>query len=150
MSSMTNSTHTHRFLPPEPPSSGLVQGYPGLRRQRGASALGTLVIAMMALALGLFALKTGTVYFENWALKSLLKEMETDPKLFRASSMKIKQNLMARIHTNGIYHLTAKNVKIKRHNQTHMIEVKYTESKPLVGNMKVVMEFDETASIPIR
>ena len=146
---MTHTTHTHSPSP-APPSPGLVQGYPGLRRQRGASALGMLVIAMMVLALGLFALKTGTVYFENWTLKSLLKEMETDPKLFRASPIKIKQSLMARIHMNGIYHLTAKNVRIKRRDQTHMIEVKYTKEKPLVGNMKVVMEFDETASIPIR
>jgi len=121
-----------------------------LKRQRGASALGMLVIAMMVLALGLFGLKTGTVYYENWTLKSLLREMQTDPKMFRESPRKIKQSLMARIHMNGIYHLTAQNVRIKRVDQSHLIHVKYTESKPLVGNMKVVMDFDESASIPIR
>ncbi len=146
---MTHTTHTHSPSP-EPPSPGVVQGYPGLRRQQGASALGMLVIAMMVLALGLFALKTGTVYFENWTLKSLLKEMETDPKLFRASPNKIKSSLMARIHMNGIYDLTAKNVRIKRVEQTYQIKVKYSESKPLAGNMKVVMDFEETARIPIR
>ena len=131
-------------------SHGAVQGYPGLKRQRGASALGMLVIAMMVLALGLFALKTGTVYFENWTLKSLLREMETDPKLFRASPVKIKNSLMARIRMNGIYHLTTKNVRIKRVEQNYQIKVKYSESKPLAGNMKVVMDFEETARIPIR
>ena len=109
-----------------------------------------LVVAMMVLALGLFALKTGTVYFENWTLKSLLREMETDPKLFRTSPQKIKSSLMARIHMNGIYHLTTKNVRIKRVEQTYQIKVKYSESKPLAGNMKVVMDFEETARIPIR
>lgn len=131
-------------------SHGVFQGYPGLKRQRGASALGMLVIAMMVLALGLFALKTGTVYFENWTLKSLLREMETDPKLFRASPVKIKNSLMARIRMNGIYHLTTKNVRIKRVEQSYQIKVKYSESKPLAGNMKVVMDFEESARIPIR
>ena len=32
-----------------------------LKKQRGASALGMLIIALMVLALGLFAMKTGTV-----------------------------------------------------------------------------------------
>ncbi len=145
---MTYTTHTHSPSP-EPPSP-VVQGYPGLKRQQGASALGMLVIAMMVLAIGLFALKTGTVYFENWTLKSLLLEMETDPKLFRASPIKIKNSLMARIRMNGIYHLTTKNVRIKRVEQSYQIKVKYSESKPLAGNMKVVMDFEETARIPIR
>lgn len=109
-----------------------------------------LVIAMMALAIGLFALKTGTVYFENWSLKSLLREMQTDPKLFKTSPAKIKQSLMARIRMNGIYHLTTKNVRIKRVDQSYQIKVKYSKSKPLGGNMKVVMDFEETARIPIR
>lgn len=109
-----------------------------------------LIIALMVLALGLFALKTGTVYYENWTLKSLLREMETDPKLFRASPTKIKNSLMARIRMNGIYHLTTKNVRIKRKEQTYVINVKYSESKPLAGNMKVVMDFEEIANIPIR
>ncbi len=121
-----------------------------LKKQQGASALGMLVIAMMVLAIGLFAMKTGTVYYENWTLKSLLREMETDPKLFRESPRKIKQSLMARIHMNGIYHLKTEHVRIKRVEQTYQIKVKYSESKPLAGNMKVVMDFEETASIPIR
>ena len=57
---------------------------------------------------------------------------------------------MARIRMNGIYHLTTKNVRIKRVEQTYQIKVKYSESKPLAGNMKVVMDFEETARIPIR
>jgi hypothetical protein len=121
-----------------------------LRRQRGASALGILIIALMVLALGLFALKTGTVYYENWTLKSLLKDMETDPKLFRASPMTIKKSLFKRIQMNGIYHLKAENIKIKRDDQNYLINVKYSESKPLAGNMTVVMDFEETARIPIR
>ena len=104
----------------------------------------------MVLALGLFALKTGTVYYENWTLKSLLKDMETDPKLFRASPITIKNSLMRRFRTNGIYHLKTDNVRIKRDKETYLITVKYSESKPLAGNMTVVMDFEETARIPIR
>ena len=76
--------------------------------------------------------------------------MKTDPKLFRASPITIKKSLLARIHMNGIYNLNAKNVKIKRDKQHILITVKYSESKPLAGNMTVVMDFNETARIPIR
>ena len=121
-----------------------------LKKQQGASALGMLVIAMMVLALGLFAMKTGTVYYENWTLKKLLMEMETDPKMFKVSPIRIKNSLMARFRMNGIYHLKTSNVRIKRVKETYQIKVKYSESKPLAGNMKVVMDFEETAHIPIR
>lgn len=121
-----------------------------LKKQQGASALGMLLIAMMVLAIGLFAMKTGTVYYENWTLKKLLQEMETDPKLFKESPIRIKNSLMARFRMNGIYHLKTDNVRIKRDKETHLIRVKYTESKPLAGNMRVVMDFEELAHIPIR
>jgi hypothetical protein len=108
-----------------------------------------LMVVLMAGALGFFALKVVPVYIENWTLKSMMKELESDTDLAGASANKIRQVVLKRIRVNGVYTLKPKNLSIKRVKGQRQVALNYTVSKPLAGNMQIVMEFSEIANIKL-
>lgn len=119
-----------------------------LKKQQGASVVGVLIIVLMAGALGFFALKVVPVYLENWTLKKMMEDLETEPDLVGASPGQIRKIVLKRIRVNGVYTLKPKNLTIVRRKDKQQVALKYTVAKPLAGNMQIVMNFSEIANIP--
>jgi hypothetical protein len=119
-----------------------------LKKQQGASLIGSLIILLMVAALAFFAIKVGPVYLDNWTLKKVMQGLETDRTLAGLSPVMLRQKVLKRIRANGNYDLTAKNLRVVRKNDTHELTIDYVVSKPLASNMQVVMTFSEHARIP--
>ncbi|MEJ2307958.1 MAG: DUF4845 domain-containing protein [Gammaproteobacteria bacterium] len=119
-----------------------------LKRQQGASIIGSLIILLMVAALGFFAITVGPVYLDNWTLKKMMQGLETDRSLAGLPPVTLRQKVLKRIRANGNHDLKAKNLGIVRKNDTHELTIDYVVSKPLASNMQVVMTFSEHARIP--
>ena len=115
-----------------------------MKKQQGLSIIGLLVFLLMAGALGFFGLKVGPTYMENWTLKKMMKDLETDDSVIGKNPNSIRTATMKRIRVNGVYNLTPKNLKIKRKGIYNVVTLNYTVAKKLAGNMDVVMTFEET------
>jgi len=119
-----------------------------MKKQQGLSIIGLLVFLLMAGALGFFGLKVGPTYMENWTLKKMMKDLQTDDAVIGKNPNTIQNVVMKRTRVNGVYNLTPKNLKIKRRGVYNVVTLDYTVSKTLAGNMDVVMTFQEIANIP--
>jgi hypothetical protein len=119
-----------------------------LKKQQGLSIIGLLVVLLMAAALGFFALKVGPTYMENWTIKKMMKDLQTDDDVIGKNPATVQTAVMKRLRVNGIYNLSPKNVKIKRSGSSNVVTLDYTVAKKLAGNMEVLMTFRETANVP--
>jgi len=119
-----------------------------MKKQQGLSIIGLLVVLLMAGALGFFGLKVGPTYMENWTLKKMMQDLQTDDDVIGKPPSTIRTAVMKRIRVNGVYNLSPSNVKIKRVGASNVVTLDYAVTKPLAGNMDVVMTFKETANIP--
>ena len=119
-----------------------------MKKQQGLSIIGLLIVLLMAGALGFFGLKVGPTYMENWTLKKMMKDLQTDDDVIGKPASTIRTAVMKRIRVNGVYNLSPRNVKIQRRGASNVVTLDYAVSKKLAGNMEVVMTFKETANIP--
>lgn len=119
-----------------------------IKKQQGLSIIGLLIVLLMAGALGFFGLKVGPTYLENWTLKKMMKDLETDDAVIGRNPNTIQNVVLKRTRVNGVYNLTPKNLKIKRRGVYNVVTLDYTVAKKLAGNMDVVMTFKEIANIP--
>jgi hypothetical protein len=119
-----------------------------LKQQQGLSIIGLLVFLLMAGALGFFGLKVGPTYLENWTLKKMMQELQTDDDVIGKPASTVRNMVMKRIRINGVYSLSPRNVNIQRRGAYNVVTLDYTVAKKLAGNMEVVMTFKETANIP--
>ena len=118
-----------------------------LKQQQGLSIIALLVVLLMAGALGFFGLKVGPTYMENWTLKKMMKDLETDDAVIGKNPMTIQNVVIKRAIINGAYDITPKNLEIKRRGKSSEVTLNYVVSKQLAGNMDIVMTFKETAYI---
>jgi hypothetical protein len=119
-----------------------------IKKQQGLSIIGLLIVLLMAGAIGFFGLKVGPTYMENWTLKKMMKDLQTDDAVIGKNPNTIQNVVLKRTRVNGVYNLTPKNLKIKRRGVYNVVTLDYTVAKKLAGNMEVVMTFQETANIP--
>ncbi|MEJ2330311.1 MAG: DUF4845 domain-containing protein [Gammaproteobacteria bacterium] len=119
-----------------------------MKKQQGLSIIGLLVFLLMAGALGFFGLKVGPTYLENWTLKKMMQDLQTDDDVIGKPASTVRNMVMKRIRINGVYSLTPRNVNIQRRGAYNVVTLDYTVAKKLAGNMEVVMTFKETANIP--
>jgi hypothetical protein len=119
-----------------------------LKQQQGLSIIGLLVFLLMAGALGFFGLKVGPTYMENWTLKKMMGDLQSDKDVIGKNQATIRNIVMKRIRVNGVYNLSPRNIKIKRRGVYNVVTLDYSVSKKLAGNMDVVMTFKETANVP--
>lgn len=119
-----------------------------LKQQQGLSIIGLLVVLLMAGALGFFGLKIGPTYMENWTIKKMMKDLQTDDKVIGKNPNTIRTVLMKRLRVNGVYNLSPKDVNIKRRGVSNVVTLNYSVSKKLAGNMDVVMTFKEISNVP--
>ncbi len=119
-----------------------------LKKQQGLSIIGLLVVLLMAGALGFFGLKVGPTYMENWTLKKMMQDLQTDDDVIGKPPSTIRTAVMKRIRVNGVYSLSPRNVNIKRVGASNVVTLDYSVTKKLAGNMDVVMTFKEIANVP--
>ena len=119
-----------------------------LKQQQGLSIIALLVVLLMTGALGFFGLKVGPTYMENWTIKKMMKDLQTDDKVIGKNPNTIRTVLMKRLRVNGVYNLSPKNVNIKRRGVSNVVTLNYSVSKKLAGNMDVVMTFNEISNVP--
>ena len=118
-----------------------------MKKQQGLSIIGLLVVLLMAGALGFFGLKVGPTYMENWTLKKMMKDLETDDAVIGKNPNTIRNVVVKRTRVNGVYNLTPRNLEIKRRGKSNEVTLNYVVNKQLAGNMEIVMTFKETAYI---
>ena len=116
------------------------QGKPGLRRERGVSLSGLLVVLVVLGALALVAIKTVPAYLEYKAVK----ESIVRAKAAGGSVREIQQAFDKNAGVNDVTVITGRDLMITRDNGEVEVSFEYEKRIPLAGNVSLLLDFSGT------
>jgi hypothetical protein len=113
------------------------------RRQNGMTGLGWLTVLFLIGFFALLTFKLAPTYLENYSVKSVLKSFEEEPLITQKSIKEISNMLTSRLITNGIRDIKRDMVEIEKKPGVLNIKINYFVRKPMIGNIDVIMSFEE-------
>jgi hypothetical protein len=116
-------------------------------RQNGMTGLGWLTILFL---IGFFALLTFKLvpsYLENYSVRTVLKSFKEEPLITQKSKKDVLNMVMARLNTNGVRDIKRDMVKVDKKPGILNIKIDYTVRKSMVGNIDVIMSFNEKVEL---
>jgi len=117
------------------------------KRQQGLTFISWLVILVVVGFFVLIALKVTPVYMEHFSVKAALESLKNEPLISRKPVSEIRKMLNRRLDMNSIYSLTKDQIFIDRRGGVTTIRIKYEERRKVVGNMSLVMSFDDSIEL---
>ena len=116
-------------------------------KQQGLTFISLLVILVMVGIFVLVGIKITPVYMDHYAVKSTLESLKAEPLISRKPLRDIRTMLMRRLDVNNIYGLTKDEITIKRSGGVTKITVAYEERRSIVGNLSLVMTFEDSIEL---
>ncbi|MEJ2590362.1 MAG: DUF4845 domain-containing protein [Candidatus Thiodiazotropha sp.] len=117
------------------------------KRQQGLTFISWLVILVVIGFFVLIALKVTPVYMEHFSVKAALESLKNEPLISRKPVSEIRKMLNRRLDMNSIYSLTKDQILIDRRGGVTTVRIKYEERRNIVGNMSLVMSFDDSIEL---
>ena len=117
------------------------------KRQQGLTFISWLVILIVAGFFVMVALKITPVYLDHFAVRQSLESLKNEPFIGRKTLVDIRKMLMSRLDINNVRHIKKDEVKIARAGGVTTIAINYEERRPLVGNLSLVMTFDDSIEL---
>ncbi len=106
-----------------------------------------LVILVVAGFMVMIGIKITPVYLEHYSVKESLESLKHEPLISRKPVGDIRKMLFRRLEINNIRSLSKDEVTIKRSGGVTTISVSYEERKPIIGNLSLVMSFNDSIEL---
>lgn len=116
-------------------------------KQQGLTFISWLLVLAMVGVFILVGIKITPVYMEHFAVRKTLESLKQEPLINRKSLREIRTMLMRRMDMNSIYDLTKDEVIIKRSGGVTKITVAYEERRNILGNLSLVMTFEDSIEL---
>ncbi len=113
-----------------------------LKKQKGLSALGWLVVIMIFGFTLLVTSKLGPHYLDNRFVIETLETLGSDPAFPRMSPGEIRSKLDKTFNINNIRGQATESVKVTKNNEGTLVQIKYEERVHLMQNIDVVLTFN--------
>jgi len=114
-----------------------------IKRQRGMTGLGWLTVLFLIGFFAMLGFRLVPIYLENYSVKTVIKSFEEEPLITQQSKKKIHSMVMTRLNTNGVRDIKRDMVKVDKKPGIVNINVEYFVRKPVVGNIEVIVSFNE-------
>lgn len=107
--------------------------------------LGSMALIVIVL---LLTIKIAPLYIENHTVKSIIQTIAKEvPPSSEISMQEYQRTITSKfeknLQVNAITNVTVDNLIITQENQGVVLELKYDVKRPLVGNMELVIHFDD-------
>ncbi len=117
------------------------------------SGLTFISILMLLVILGFYVylgLKLLPIYLEYYKVKSVVSAVQKESQTAQQTPEQIRQTLMNRFYINEVRRLTGKEIKIKSVPAGTLVEVEWEVREPALGNVDMVVYFNEKFEIKNR
>ena len=104
---------------------------------------GWLVVLALIGFFALLGMKIVPIYIENYSVKSVVESLKDEPLITKKGAAEIKTMIMRRIDITGIYDIKRESVLVKVSPGIVDVSVVYTVRKPIMGNLDIIVSFDE-------
>jgi len=111
--------------------------------QTGLTFLSVLVILGLMAFFTLLILKIGPIYLDHYKVKTVLASLENEPNIASQSVRKVRDMIMRRFDINMVAHVKKEDIAIKKGNGILTVEIDYEVIEPIIGNIDVLVYFDD-------
>jgi len=120
------------------------------QKQKGMTAIGWLLVILLAIILGIVALKLMPVYLEGYKVYQSLASLEEDNNARGKGPAELRAMLAKRLDINMVNDVTADDIIVSRGKTGYEVEVSYEARRQLFGNLYAVVVFSKTVEVPAR
>jgi len=117
------------------------------KRQRGMTFISWLLVLGIVGIFATIALTLIPIYIEHYSVKHVLAQFENDRDLAKKSTGELRELMKKRLKINGVYGFDVKeNLKVERDKDRVTVRVLYEVRRPVMGNVDLVVHFDDAVS----
>ena len=120
------------------------------QRQQGITAIGMLLMLIVGGFFALLVMKLGPIYLENYKVKTVLANVESQRDLAALPTAKIRDAVSQRLYINEVRRLSDKDIKIKRVGQVIEVKIDYEVREKILANVEALVTFQEKAELKAR
>jgi hypothetical protein len=121
-----------------------------LLRQRGMSAPAAILLLLVAVAAGTFAIKTVPAYLDFNTIDGAINSVLADGKLGLKSTAEIRDDIGKRLNINNVEVITKHQIRIEKDAGRVLVGVDYKVQEDLVHNIDLVMHFQKEYEKSVR
>ncbi len=114
-----------------------------INKQQGMTGMGWLTVLFLIGFFALLTFKFAPIYLEHFSVKGVLESFKEEPLITQKSKRDISRMIMARLNTNGVRDIKRDAILINKKPGTLKIGIKYFVRKPMVGNVEIIVSFDD-------
>ncbi len=121
-----------------------------VRTQAGMTAIGWLLVIVLAVSAALFLMKLIPIYLEGFNVGSVVSGVASDPEMRGVPPGKVVRTILKRLDINMATSVTKDDIYITREKDHILIEVDYEVREPVVGNLDIIVTFNKQGQLPVR
>lgn len=116
-------------------------------RQQGYTLISLIFILGCVAAVVLLIFKIGPIYLDHSKVKNAFAALEGQGNIAELSESEIRSSLDKRFNMNYVGDLKAQEVKIVKQGGYVKVEADYEVVRKIVGNLSVLVEFDDVIEV---
>lgn len=116
-------------------------------RQRGMTAVGTMLVIGMIGVFVFVGLKIYPIYYDSFKVGSQLSAMKSDNSLLTKPAAEITELLMRRLQIDNVSSVEKSDITVEKNGPRMKISVSYVAQETLAGNVDILVSFDKEVEI---
>jgi hypothetical protein len=115
--------------------------------QRGYTLISLIFMLGIFAFFVLLGLKIGPIYIDHSKVKNALAAIEKTTDIETLSEQEVRNSLAKRFNLNYVADLNVQDVKIIKRGNYLKVQAKYEVVEKIVGNISVLVEFDDSFEV---
>jgi len=117
-------------------------------RQAGFGYTGYMVIMAVSIFIGLFAIKVGPHYLENWTVNKIAEDLVKKPEILSQSRSKVYEYINQAYRTNNLWDTKGEDTIILTRDARlgYIVAVQYERRARFLHNIDLVTNFDKVVN----
>ena len=116
-------------------------------KQQGLTLISMIVVLAVCGFLLMLVLKIGPIYLDHSKVTTALDAVKETTDIATKTPAEIKDILRKRFDTSYVYDVTENEVDIVKDGAYLKVEMNYQVVKPIMGNLSVVVDFDDVVEV---
>jgi hypothetical protein len=118
-----------------------------MRKQRGMTMIGFIIIGAMAAIIGYGVVRLLPVYMTQFKIQKMLSDIQFEFEGSNPSAGQIRDALGKRMDVEMVYYPSVRDFTVKKEGGVITVGINYEDRVPFVGNIFLGAEFDNQVEI---
>jgi len=114
-------------------------------RQRGLTFSGFIVVAFLLILASIVGMRLIPAYMENAQINNLFTVIANDPDMRKATPRDIRNSFAKRANIDYVTAINSDEIEINKADGNLVLNAQYTVTKPLIGNISLLLEFSPSS-----